>query len=51
MINAAPAATGGVDVLVEIKLAALGSGSVHVGAADGPTLAFMPLPYALPSET
>jgi tRNA-modifying protein YgfZ len=51
VINAAPAADGGVDVLVEIKLAALDSGSVHVGSADGPTLAFLPLPYALPSET
>jgi tRNA-modifying protein YgfZ len=51
VINAAPAAGGGVDVLAEIKLAALDSGSVHVGSADGPTLAFLPLPYALPSET
>jgi folate-binding protein YgfZ len=51
VINAAPAAGGGVDVLVEIKLAALGSGSVHAGSADGPTLTFLPLPYALPSET
>jgi tRNA-modifying protein YgfZ len=51
VINAAPAADGGVDVLVEIKLAALDGGSVHVGSADGPTLAFLPLPYALPSET
>jgi folate-binding protein YgfZ len=51
VINAAPAADGGVDALVEIKLAALEHGSVHVGAADGPTLAFLPLPYALPSET
>jgi tRNA-modifying protein YgfZ len=51
VINAAPAADGGVDALVEIKLAALENGSVHVGAADGPTLVFLPLPYALPSET
>jgi folate-binding protein YgfZ len=51
VINAAPAADGGVDVLVEIKLASLGSGSVHAGSADGPTLSFLPLPYALPSDT
>jgi hypothetical protein len=51
VINAAPAADGGVDTLVEIKLTALENGSVHVGAADGPTLAFLPLPYALPGET
>jgi hypothetical protein len=37
-------------VLVEIKLAALESGSVHLGAADGPALRFLALPYGLPSE-
>jgi folate-binding protein YgfZ len=51
VINVAPAPKGGVDALVEIKLAALDQGSVHVGAADGPALAFSPLPYALPGET
>jgi len=50
IVNAAAAPVGGVDVLVEIKLAALESGSVHLGAADGPALAFAPLPYALPAE-
>ncbi len=50
IVNAAAAPAGGVDVLVEIKLAALESGSVHLGAADGPALAFVPLPYALPAE-
>lgn len=43
-------AEGGVDALVEIKLAALGNGSVHLASASGPTLAFLPLPYALPVE-
>jgi tRNA-modifying protein YgfZ len=50
IVNAAPAPAGGFDLLAEIKLAALESGSVHLGAADGPLLAFQPLPYALPSE-
>jgi folate-binding protein YgfZ len=50
VVNVAPAPEGGVDALVEIKLAALDLGSVHVGAADGPALKFSPLPYALPSE-
>jgi folate-binding protein YgfZ len=50
IVNAAPAPGGGVDCLVEIKLASVGSASVHVGSADGPALAFLPLPYALPSE-
>ncbi|KND55526.1 Folate-dependent protein for Fe/S cluster synthesis/repair in oxidative stress [Candidatus Paraburkholderia kirkii] len=50
VVNAAPAEGGGVDCLVEIKLAALGNGSVHAGSADGPTLAFAPLPYAFPAD-
>jgi folate-binding protein YgfZ len=50
VVNAASAPEGGVDVLVEIKLAALEGGSVHLGAADGQTLTFLPLPYGLPTE-
>ena len=50
VVNAAPAPNGGFDLLAEIKLTALEQGSVHLGAADGPVLAFQPLPYALPSE-
>ncbi|KIG11410.1 CAF17-like 4Fe-4S cluster assembly/insertion protein YgfZ [Caballeronia concitans] len=50
VVNAAPSERGGVDCLVEIKLAALDDGSVHVGSADGPALEFLPLPYAFPSD-
>ncbi|KNH08260.1 Folate-dependent protein for Fe/S cluster synthesis/repair in oxidative stress [Candidatus Burkholderia brachyanthoides] len=50
VINAAPAQNGGVDCLVEIKLAALDNGSVHVDSADGPALTFLPLPYAFFSD-
>ncbi|MDN7671763.1 folate-binding protein [Burkholderia oklahomensis] len=50
IVNAAAAPEGGVDALVEIKLAALESGSVHLASASGPTLAFLPLPYALQAE-
>jgi tRNA-modifying protein YgfZ len=50
VVNAAPAPDGGVDCLVEIKLAALDNGAVHVGAADGPALTFLPLPYAFPAD-
>jgi tRNA-modifying protein YgfZ len=50
VVNAAPAPGGGVDCLVEIKLASLDSASVHAGSADGPVLTFLPLPYVLPSE-
>ncbi|MEJ0004458.1 MAG: folate-binding protein YgfZ [Pararobbsia sp.] len=50
VVNAAPAPGGGVDCLVEIKLAALDSASIHVGSADGAALTFVPLPYLLPVE-
>jgi folate-binding protein YgfZ len=50
IVNAAASPEGGVDLLAEIKLAALESGSVHLGAADGPALRILPLPYALPTE-
>jgi hypothetical protein len=45
---AAPAPAGGHDALVELKLAALDDGSLHLGAADGPPLALQALPYPLP---
>ncbi|MCA7998959.1 CAF17-like 4Fe-4S cluster assembly/insertion protein YgfZ [Burkholderia metallica] len=50
VVNAAAAPAGGVDALVEIKLAALDSGTVHLGSADGPALTFDTLPYAWPTE-
>ncbi|KXU86665.1 folate-binding protein [Caballeronia megalochromosomata] len=50
IVNVAPGENGGVDCLAEIKLAALENGTVHVGAADGPALAFVPLPYAFPAD-
>jgi hypothetical protein len=50
VVNAASARDGGVDLLVETKLAALESGSVHLGAAQGPALQFLALPYGLPTE-
>lgn len=50
VVNAAAAPDGGVDLLAEIKLAALETGSVHLGSADGPALRVLPLPYALPAE-
>jgi folate-binding protein YgfZ len=50
LVNTAAAPDGGVDALIEIKLAALENGTVHLGSADGPALTFLPLPYALPAE-
>jgi folate-binding protein YgfZ len=46
--NAEHNPAGGFDCLVEIKLAALQEGTVHVGSAAGPALRFLDLPYALP---
>lgn len=48
--NAAPAPQGGSLALVELKLAALDAGSLHLGAADGPALVRGELPYELPVE-
>jgi folate-binding Fe-S cluster repair protein YgfZ len=48
--NAAPAPQGGSLALVELKLAALDAGSLHLGAADGPALIRGELPYELPVE-
>lgn len=47
---AAPRPGGGASALVEIKLSALESGSLHAGAADGPRLTRAALPYAIPAD-
>lgn len=48
VVNAAARPEGGHAALVEIKLAALDEGSLHLAAADGPLLGAAALPYALP---
>jgi folate-binding protein YgfZ len=53
IVNAAPQPRGfapGNLALVEIKLAAVAGGSVHLGRADGPALRRVDMPYALPIE-
>ncbi len=47
VVNAAPNGNGGVDALVEIKLAALEDGEVRLGSAGGALLRFQPMPYSL----
>ncbi|MYM84269.1 folate-binding protein [Duganella sp. FT50W] len=47
IVNAAPNGNGGVDALVEMKLAAIEAGSVRLGSAQGTALAFLDMPYAL----
>lgn len=42
-------AAGG-SLLVELKLAVLGGGSLHLGSLEGPVLAQADLPYAVPIE-
>jgi len=41
---------GSSSALIEVKLAALDSGSLHIGAADGPVLVRATLPYAIPTD-
>ena len=48
IVNAQTGPDGDADCLVEIKLAQAESAAIHLGAATGPTLRFLPLPYALP---
>ena len=51
VVNAAPGDLGpGGWALVEVKLAALDAGSLHLGTAGGPVLHRHELPYALPSD-
>ena len=57
VVNAAPrpgmrssSGTNGFSVLVEVKLAALGDGTLHLGAVDGPVLLRRELPYEVPSD-
>ena len=47
VVNAAPNGNGGVDALVEMKLAALGQGDVRLGSAHGATVRVLPMPYPL----
>ncbi|MYM22255.1 folate-binding protein [Duganella sp. FT135W] len=47
IVNAAPNGNGGVDALVEMKLAAIEAGSVRLGSAEGTALVFLDMPYAL----
>lgn len=45
--EAAPAPGGGWDAIVSLQLAAAEQGKLHAGAADGPALELLPLPYLL----
>jgi tRNA-modifying protein YgfZ len=47
VVNGAPNGAGGADLLVEMKLAAIEQGDVHLGSAGGPLLRLQPMPYPL----
>jgi folate-binding protein YgfZ len=48
--QAAPAPGGGWDAIVSLQLAAAEAGGLHAGAADGPALELLPLPYLLVAD-
>lgn len=47
VIEAAPSPSGGCELLASMLMSSAEGGDIHVGAAEGPRLAFLPLPYAL----
>jgi folate-binding protein YgfZ len=47
VIEAAPGPAGGSELLASMLMSSAEGGDIRVGAADGPRLAFLPLPYAL----
>lgn len=47
IVNAAPAPTGGVDVLAVIQVSSTEVGSVHWKTSNGPSLTLQPLPYPI----
>ncbi len=47
VVNAAPNGNGGVDALVEMKLAAIEQGDIHLGSASGASVQFQTMPYPL----
>lgn len=48
VVSAAPAPDGGFDALVVLQTSSAEGGKATIGAPDGPAVAFVPLPYALP---
>ena len=51
VVDAAAAPAGGCDLIAVLQLAAAERDDVRVGAPDGPALARLPLPYAIPAAT
>ncbi len=49
IVNAAPAPTGGYDVLAVLQIASVEANAMHWKSLDGPTLKLGVLPYAIPA--
>ena len=49
IVNAAPAANGGFDVLAVLQISSAGSQALHLKSIQGPALALQALPYAVPT--
>ncbi len=48
LVNVAPAPEGGFEALAVMQMSCAESGDARLGGPDGPPLAFLELPYALP---
>ncbi len=48
--QAAPAPGGGFDAIVSMQIAAAEGGRLSAGAANGPALELLPLPYLLVTD-
>jgi hypothetical protein len=51
VVDAAAAPDGGCDLIAVVQLAAAERDDVRLGSTDGPALARLPLPYAIPAPT
>lgn len=49
VVTAAPAPDGGCELLAVVEIASREAGEVRLGAADGPALSFLELPYPFPA--
>ncbi len=47
VVQAAAAPQGGYDAIISVQLAAINSGSIHLGSSTGAQLQLLPLPYNL----
>ena len=48
VVNAAPAPSGGFDILAVVQVESANTQTLHLKAADGAALSLKPLPYAMP---